>query len=100
MMSVSILFFNVTGIQFWYSDYLEIALEADKYKVNIAFGLVTTTAPVFGVIAGGVLTSCFGGYQNPIASLIALVEVLIAIICGVPLPFVKEFGWFVTCLWF
>lgn len=62
MLSVSILFFNVTGIQFWYSDYMEIALGVSQYKVNIAFGLVTTTAPVFGVLVGGILTSCFGGY--------------------------------------
>jgi len=41
---------------------MEIALGIDKLKVNIAFGIITTTAPVLGVVIGGILTSCFGGY--------------------------------------
>jgi len=35
---------------------MENALGVSSYKVNIAFGVVTTTAPVLGVISGGVIT--------------------------------------------
>ena len=62
MLSISILFFNVNGITTWYADYMKIGLGVEKAKVDIAFSLITVTGPVFGCIAGGILSVYLGGY--------------------------------------
>ena len=62
MLSIAILFFNVNGITTWYADYMKTGLEVEKAKVDIAFSIITVTGPVFGCIAGGVLSVYLGGY--------------------------------------
>lgn len=52
------LYFVVTGIQFWVTDYLTAAPElgglgADKGTVLVAFSVTILTAPTAGVIFGG-----------------------------------------------
>lgn len=88
MLSISVLFFIVTGIQFWYADYMKQALLIPENEVDTAFALITTTAPVLGCVVGGVLTSCFGGYQSPLAIMICFFEVFLAALTGFPLPWV------------
>ena len=78
---------------------MKLALGIDVTIVDTAFALVTITGPVLGVIVGGILVNCFGGYQNPITIMICFIEVVIASICGFPLPFVP-IDWFVFFLWF
>jgi len=58
------LFFVVTGIQYWAPDYLQNVLKQDPTLVAIYFSTVSLTAPVSGVIVGGIVTSAFGGYNT------------------------------------
>jgi len=100
MLSLAILFFNVNGITTWYADYMKIGLGVDEGKVNIAFSLVTVTGPVFGCLAGGILSSYLGGYANPLSTFACFIETILAAACGFPLPFITNFYYFVFFLWF
>ena len=52
---VSKFFFSnfIFYIQFWATEYIKIILELDTTTAMIGFALVTITAPIVGVIAGG-----------------------------------------------
>ena len=51
MLAVCVLFYVISGILFWTTDYfLEVLLEP-KSNVTVAFGLTSITGPVFGAIA-------------------------------------------------
>jgi len=58
------LYFVVTGIQYWTPDYLENVMHQEKTTVSIYFSTVSLTAPVSGVIIGGIVTTAFGGYNT------------------------------------
>lgn len=62
--SATFLYFVVTGVQFWFSDFMIQVQGLKKEYVFIIFGLVSTTGPVCGVIAGGILSSKLGGYNS------------------------------------
>jgi hypothetical protein len=50
---ISVLYFVVTGIQFWISNYMEEVLGEPAKKVNSMFASVSITAPILGCIFGG-----------------------------------------------
>ena len=67
--------------------------------MSVYFALTTFTAPVSGVIVGGILTSKLGGY-NSLKSL-KLMKVLgvCAVSCALPIPFMDSFLWAGTFIW-
>lgn len=64
-LSLSGLYFVVTGIQYWLSDYLIEVMNVDPDKAAVYFSLTCFTAPISGVIVGGFLTTHLGGYNDP-----------------------------------
>lgn len=52
MLSLSTLYFVVTGIQFWISDYLLNVLGGEDTLVYTCFIVVSVTAPTSGVLVG------------------------------------------------
>jgi len=75
----------------------------DEHYVSIFFTTTCFTAPVAGVIIGGVITTAFGGY-NTIKSfkLLRLIG-LCAVACALPIPFFSSFlvvGWLIWLLLF
>lgn len=56
--------FVVTGIQYWITVYLIVALGADRVDVYICFVVACITAPLCGVVTGGWLADHFGGYKG------------------------------------
>ena len=64
MLSISSIYFVVTGIQFWISDYMIEVIGAQKEKVFSMFALVSITAPTLGVILGGKISESLGGYTG------------------------------------
>jgi hypothetical protein len=53
--SLSSLFFVLTGIQFWISDYLRTVLDIPQQEVFVAFAVVSITGPTLGVLIGKAL---------------------------------------------
>jgi len=62
--SLSALYFVVTGIQYWATDYLETELNGNKNVVRLQFLFTSATAPVAGVIFGGWFVEWIGGYKG------------------------------------
>eukprot|EP00935_MAST-01C_sp_MAST-1C-sp1_P000066 g66.t1 len=63
-LGLAALFFVVTGVQFWATDYLVIVLKADMAAVIGAFAATSATAPVLGVVFGGWYVDREGGYHG------------------------------------
>ena len=51
--ALTVLYFVLTGIQFWFSDYLITVIKINKSIVFDEFAIVSVTGTVFGVLAGG-----------------------------------------------
>ena len=51
--AITSLYFVVTGIQFWFSDYMITEIGVEKQKVFAWFGIVSITGPILGVFIGG-----------------------------------------------
>jgi len=64
MMSLTGLFYVVTGIQYWLPDYIENVLDVEPHTATIYFVIVSLSAPIGGVIVGGIITSAYGGYNT------------------------------------
>lgn len=91
MLTISSLYFVVTGIQFWISDYCRVVLEVPKTYVFIMFASVSITAPTFGVIMGGRISSKLGGYTGKHAIIFCLINIILTSILAIPMPFIDNF---------
>jgi sugar phosphate permease len=54
--ALSVLFFVVSGIQYWVSDYLSEVLDVPITKVYVYFAVVVLTAPIIGALLSGYVT--------------------------------------------
>ena len=52
-LSLSVLYFVITGIQFWISDYFIVVLGVAQEKVFVYFSVSCITGPTMGVMVGG-----------------------------------------------
>ena len=86
-LSVTILYFVVTGIQFWGSDFLITVMNMKKEVVFSLFTLVSISGPVIGVIFGGWLSSKLGGYNNPKSLYFTAAVSVFSIFVSVPIPY-------------
>lgn len=62
--SLTGLFFVVTGIQYWLPTYIKNIYHLDAGEAAIFFTTASITAPISGVIIGGIVTTAFGGYNT------------------------------------
>lgn len=56
------LYFVVTGIQFWATEFFLTAFESTLEEVLVAFTIVAATGPTLGLVFGGFAVSWMGGY--------------------------------------
>lgn len=64
MLATSIMFYYVSGILFWASDYLRFVLDCDKDNVTIYFALTSITSPVSGSLLSYPIVNLLGGYTS------------------------------------
>ena len=62
--SLTGLFFVVTGIQYWLPTYLLTVYKLDEGDAAVFYGTTSSSAPISGVIIGGIITTAFGGYNT------------------------------------
>lgn len=72
VLSMSALYFVVTGVQFWGTSYMIIALKTPVLMVQCFFIFVAATAPTSGVMFGGWYLDQKGGYKGVKQRYIAL----------------------------
>ena len=94
------LYFIVTGIQYWISDYMITELEQSESVVFTSFGIVTITGPVLGVVVGGNIITRFGGYNTRKTLILTCATAIFCLGVAIPVPFVNNFPLFLTLLWF
>jgi len=61
--ALSVLYYIISGISYWISDYFLEVYKKDQTTVYITYGIVSITGPVFGIIVGGSITTKLGGYK-------------------------------------
>jgi len=99
VLGMSCLFFVITIIQFWVSDYMEKVLKIEKNHVFVAFVVVCVSSPTMGVLAGGIITGMVGGYESKRSIYLCVIGAGLASSCAIPCSFVNSFWPFVILLW-
>ena len=61
-LTMSVILFVSTGIQFWLTDYFVNVLHCDQTAVYIAYAVISITGPTIGCGFGGFVISKIGGY--------------------------------------
>jgi len=86
-MAISSLYFVVTGLQYWVSAYLMIAMEINQEEVYYYYAFTCLSGPISGVIIGGIMFNCIGGYNSPKAYALACLFGFLACVSCLPIPF-------------
>lgn len=64
VLCISGLYFIVTGIQYWVTQYMIDVLGATAELAMIYFVVLCFTGPIIGCIVGGLATAWVGGYNS------------------------------------
>ncbi len=99
--ALSGLYYVVTGVQYWATEYLITEVGGNRGTVHILFIIVSATGPIMGVFLGGALVDSLGGYKKaPIPTLnVCVLFGLCAACCGLPVTFVDNMYVVVFLLW-
>ena len=89
-LAISSLYFVVTGLQYWVSAYLMITMQIDHEEVYYYYSFTCLSAPISGVIIGGIMFNCLGGYNSPKSYALACLLGFFACISCLPIPFVMN----------
>ena len=110
-LSLSGLYFVVTGIQFWVTDYMTTPVEEggvgiDAALVVLSFSISSLTAPTAGVFFGGWYIDAHGGYKDQTGEAAAAtlrrctVFGALALAFAVPAAFLRSFWPIQIAMWF
>ena len=105
------LYFVVTGIQFWVTDYMTTPVEEggvgiDAALVVLSFSVSSLTAPTAGVFFGGWYIDAHGGYKDQTGEAAAAtlrrctVFGALALAFAVPAAFLRSFWPIQIAMWF
>jgi len=78
-------------------------MNIDKSTVFEEFYIVCITGPIFGVLAGGYVTSFLGGYNSKKSMYYTCLLSIFCFACALPIPYVNNksnIGVIMICLWF
>ena len=98
-LSLTFLYFIVTGIQYWTPDYLMNVLDVPHDQAVTYFSITSFTAPVGGVIIGGIMTSAYGGYNSKKAMKLQCYMSILSCSFGIVIPFLSNFKYVGICFW-
>jgi len=98
-MALAILYFIITAIQFWGSDYLKTVLYTPDNQISIAFSFTCISAPTLGIILGGITLDKVGGPETFKSIIIGLFYSLAALVCALPIPIANNVFYFTGILW-
>ena len=100
VLTMSMLYFIVTFIQYWGSDYMLIALDVQDEKQRLfAFSLVCLSSPTIGLVIGGLIVDKLGGYSRKSSVIFCQIFVLLCIIPAIFIPLVDSLIKYVCLLW-
>ena len=97
---LSTLYFTVSGVQFWGSNYLETAFNMSEATLVPVYAAIAFSAPTLGVAFGGFLCHKIGGYRDSKAPGLCLICMGIALLSDLPAPWATTWWLFVILVWF
>lgn len=97
---ITLLYYIVTGIQYWISDYMITTLKVNDSTVFISYATISVTGPVIGIVFGGNITTYLGGYTSKLVLKTALWVAISCALVALPIPFINNFIVFCVLLWF
>jgi hypothetical protein len=99
-LALSNLFFIITAIQYWASDYEKNVLKiSSENEIFLSFAIVCITSPTLGLFFGGIISAKTGGYESKNSIVICFVFALLAGISSIPVPFANDLYVFTFLLW-
>lgn len=93
VLAVSGMFFIVTNIQFWMSDYMELIFDADPKLVKKIFMFVCLTSPTLGAVCVSCVPTNWDRYWT------CLGVGLLAAFAGIQIPITTNFWYAATMVW-
>ena len=97
--SLSGLFFVVTGIQYWLPDYMTNVLLTDDATVGWYYSFLSFTAPITGVVVSGITIMKLGGYNTLKSQYLCCVMGILAVFSALPVPFCSNVHAFAFFIW-
>ena len=96
------IYFIVTGIQFWMTEYMIGILGIQPVIVVIVFSLTSVTAPLSGVFVGGVFADKYGGYKGK--NIVKAIKLCVAFgfisfVFAFPMGFLFDLFYLTVLLW-
>lgn len=99
-LGLSALFYVITGVQYWVSDYMDnILLIRSANKRLLYFTIVCFTSPTFGVFFSGFFINKIGGYEQKHSILYTVILSVLACLCAVLVPLISDVFSFIVLLW-
>ena len=87
VLTISIYFFVISGLQYWISDYFVEVIGMTVSEATIYFSTISITAPIFGSVFSGMVGSRIGGHESPVAIPSCVLSALMCALISVLVPF-------------
>ena len=100
VLTMASLFFILTSIQFWGSNYMKNHLKIDNQTHQlISFAVICLTSPTIGVLVGGAIINKIGGYETKHSSIFCFICCCLSVSFIIPIPFFDNLIWFTIFGW-
>ena len=87
VLTISGLYFVVSGLQFWITTYLTAVIGVPLNEVYTFYIITCLTAPTCGVILSIFIFNCIGGYNSKQAWCLCWLFGMAAVAVSIPVPF-------------
>lgn len=99
-LSLTFLYFISTALTFWSTDYLTNVMKFSKLQVTTVFLIICTTAPLFGVIFGGIFVQkYYNGYENKNSIAFVVIQLALSTFFIIPVYYFTELWMIGLMLW-
>ena len=100
VLSMSILVYIITGVQYWVTDYIDMIYEVKSQKDRLfLFTISCFTAPVLGVLLGTLAKNKFCEQNLRKSTVLCAVLGVFACIFSIPVPLTSSLGYFIFFMW-
>ena len=99
MLANCVLFYIISGILFWATDYFTDVLKVEKNEVTVAFGVTSITGPVLGAISSVPLEKKIG-FTTDKTLPVCLGVAVVCYAVGFFIPFYDDFIPVIIHIWF
>lgn len=94
-----IIMFVSNALLYWMKSYLKDVINVDQTLIDIFFIVVVVTAPITGIIIGGILVNKIGGFQHVNSLKMGVIISFILFSIGIILFFIYNLYAFGSLIW-